>query len=145
MTRYLLDTNCIVAAVCTWHEHHQSTLAELERRSLAREEAVLAAPTLVEAYAVLTRLPPPYRLGHDEAFGLLEANWGATSAVALTGAETWRVLREARAAGVGGGLVYDALVAACARKARAATLLTWNVRHLERFGGSGLAVVAPVE
>ena len=54
--RFLPDTSCLVAAVCSWHEHHQATSAELSRRVEHGEVLVLAAPALVEAYAVLTRL-----------------------------------------------------------------------------------------
>jgi predicted nucleic acid-binding protein len=31
--------------------------------------------------------------------------------------------------GIVGGAVYDALLAACALKAKAETLLSWNLRH----------------
>ncbi len=36
---------------------------------------LLPAPALVEAYAVLTRLPPPHRLSVPDALALLEANF----------------------------------------------------------------------
>ena len=32
-----------------------------------------------------------------------------------------------------GGIVYDALIAACARKVRAAVLYTWNLPDFERL------------
>ena len=62
MRRFLPDTSCLVAAVCSWHEHHPATVEELVRRAKRREETVMAAPALIETYSVLTRLPPPYRL-----------------------------------------------------------------------------------
>jgi hypothetical protein len=49
----------MIAAVCGWHEHHSRALDEIERRFGRREALVAAAPALVEAYAVLTRLPAP--------------------------------------------------------------------------------------
>jgi len=49
----------MVASVCARHEHHERAAAELERRFAKREAMIVAAPALVEAYAVLTRLPPP--------------------------------------------------------------------------------------
>ena len=36
---------------------------------------IVAAPALVEAYAVLTRLPPPHRLSPQTALTLLENNF----------------------------------------------------------------------
>lgn len=127
--RYLCDTSALVATVCSWHEHHARTLAELERRERAGEELVLAAHSLAEAYAVLTRLPGPNRLRSDDALALLEANWRETPVECLTAAETWRALRRAHRREVIGGRTCDLLIAACALKAGAATIITWNVRH----------------
>jgi toxin FitB len=133
VSRYLLDTSCLVAAVCTWHEHHRATVAELEKRRGAGQTAVLAAHSLAEAYSVLTRLPEPHRLRPEPALALLTANWGRTPLMALTGAEYWATLRKCRDAGIGGGPVYDALIAACARKARVTMVLTWDRSGFERF------------
>ena len=38
------------------------------------------------------------------------------------------------AIGIVGGAIYDALLAACALKAKAETLFTWNLRHYGQFG-----------
>jgi predicted nucleic acid-binding protein len=103
---------------------------------------VVAAPALVEAYAVLTRLPPPYRLRPQDALAVIEGSWGGVDVVAVTGPETWGLLRSLPGAGIAGGSSYDALVAACARKAKADVILTWNVRDFERVA-EGLDVAAP--
>ena len=140
MTRVLLDTSCLVAAVLPQHEHHAPTAADLGRRRAAGHEVVIAVHALAEAYAVLTRLPPPHRLAPSDALGVLDRNWSRSEAVALTAAESWRVLREQAAAGIAGGRIYDGLIAQCARKARAIEILTWNVRH---FGAFGVRAVTP--
>ena len=129
MIRYLCDTSVLVATVCSWHEHHARTIAELERREGVGEELVLAAHSLAEAYAVLTRLPAPNRLRSEDALALLEANWRETPVVQLTAADVWSALRQAQRRGVIGGRTYDLLIAACALKAGARTIITWNVRH----------------
>lgn len=49
MSRHLLDTSCLIAAVCAWHERHESTRKEIERRRLAGGTPVLAAHALAEA------------------------------------------------------------------------------------------------
>jgi len=130
---YSLDTSCLVAAVCGWHDHHLATRKEIERRGAAGEKLVLAAHSLVETYSVLTRLPEPHRLRPEDALALIEANWSVTTLVALSGADYRSTLRRCRDAGLGGGAVYDAVIAACARKARVATLLTWDLADFERF------------
>jgi len=142
VTRFLPDTSCLVAAVCSWHEHHAATVAELSRRVKRREDMVVAAPALVEAYAVLTRLPPPYRLRPADALAVMEGSWARAEVVAVSGAETWSLLRGLPGAGIAGGSAYDALVAACARKAKVDVLLTWNRRDFERVA-EGLEVASP--
>lgn len=133
MNAYLLDTSCLVAAVCAWHERHETTRREIERRRRAGEPLVLAAHSLAEAYSVLTRLPEPHRLRSEDALAVIEANWSDTRLVALTGPDYRRVLRRCREMGIGGGAVYDAMIAECARKARVATLLTWDPSAFEQF------------
>ena len=117
MTSYLLDTSCLVAAVCGWHRHHDATRREIERREAAGEKLVLAAHSMAETYSVLTRLPEPHRLRPDDALALIETNWGDSRLVALAGADYRATLRRCRDVGIGGGAVYDALIASCARKA----------------------------
>jgi predicted nucleic acid-binding protein len=130
---YLLDINCLVAAVCSWHEHHEATRREIERRHASGQKLALSAHSLAEAYSVLTRLPEPHRLSPDDALALIESNWGETRLVALTASDYRVTLRRCRDAALGGGAVYDALIAACARKARVSTLVTWDVGGFERF------------
>ena len=143
MSSYLLDTNCLVAVVCSWHGHHEATRREIERRYAAGEELVLSAHSLAEAFSVLTRLPEPHRLCPEDALALIEANWGKTRLVALTAPDYGATLRRCRDASIGGGAVYDALIAACARKARVATLVTWDVADFERFLEDKPMVTAP--
>jgi predicted nucleic acid-binding protein len=143
VSSYLLDTNCLVAVVCSWHGHHEATRREIERRHAAGEELVLSAHSLAEAFSVLTRLPEPHRLCPEDALALIEANWGKTRLVALTAPEYRVALRRCRDASLGGGAVYDALIAACARKARVATLVTWDVADFERFLENEPMVTAP--
>jgi predicted nucleic acid-binding protein len=139
--RVLLDTSCLVAAVLPQHEHHAATVAELARRRAAGHQCVTAAHVVTEAYAVLTRLPPPHRLAAADAAAVLDRNWGTATTIALTAAESWRVLRQHAAAGIGGGRIYDGLIAQCARKGKAAEILTWNVRHFDE--ATGVRAVAP--
>jgi predicted nucleic acid-binding protein len=143
VSSYLLDTSCLVAAVCEWHSHHEPTRREIERRTAAGESPTLAAHSLAEAYSVLTRLPVPHRLRPEDALAVLEANWSQARLVALGPADYRSALRRCRDAGIGGGAVYDALIASCARKARVATVVTWDVAGFERFLEDEPAVRTP--
>ena len=105
---------------------------------------VVAAAALIEAYSVLTRLPAPHRLAPGDALHLLDSNFSrGTTVVALSAAAYQVLLRAAPDDGVFGGRIYDAVIAACARRARARTLLTLNTSHFTDFAGPDLEIVAP--
>lgn len=124
----------MVAAVCSWHEHHQRAVDELGQRLAGRESLLIAAPAIVEAYAVLTRLPPPHRLSSEHTSAVLEANFLAQGKLILLEHSDYRsLLHEAASQGVAGGRTYDWVIATCAKKARAATLLTFNLRDFQSF------------
>jgi len=141
---FLPDTSCMIAAVCSWHEHHLRAVEAIEGRRSRRERMVVAAATLVEMYSVLTRLPPPHRLAPEVALTLVDANFVRGVKCVALDAEAYRaLLREAPGGGVAGGRTYDAVIARCARQARVRTLLTFNTSHFAPFAGPDLAIVAP--
>jgi predicted nucleic acid-binding protein len=141
---FFLDTSCIVAAVSLWHEHHAAAAAEIERRLAEREKMMTAAHALAESYSVLTRFPAPYRLSAADALALLEDNFIRRGRVVALDVDGYLdLLRGAAAEGDAGGRIYDAVIAACALKARAAALLTFNSSHFEGYSAAGLAVVTP--
>ena len=143
MARFALDTSCMVAAVCTWHERHLSAVAEIERRLARGGRLAVAAHALVEAYAVLTRLPAPNRLGPADAWALVKGNFvDGASVVALSGQAHIALLRGLAGDGISGGRSYDAVIAACARQAKVEALLTFNPRHFEP-PPEGVAVIEP--
>lgn len=142
--RFLLDTSCIVAAVSAWHAAHEVTLKEISHRVAAGHELVSAAPALVEAYSVLTRLPTPHRLAAPDAVTLLDTNFIVRRRVVTLGAEDYvSLLRGAPAEGVSGGRTYDAVIAACATKARAQELLTLNEEDFLAWHGREFRVFVP--
>ena len=140
----MLDTSCMVAAVCAWHEHHAAATAELVARLGRSERLVVAGPALVETYAVLTRLPPPHRLSASDAYTLIAANFvEGREVVALDGHDYHGVIELASLGGTAGGQVYDAVLAACARRAGVDAFLTFNARHFDRYRTPGFAIVVP--
>jgi predicted nucleic acid-binding protein len=135
----------MVAAVCGWHVHHAAAAAEIERRLDRRERMHTPAPALVEAYAVLTRLPPPHRMSPADAWAVLSANFVDTAAVAAIDAASYvELLRHGVQTGIAGGKTYDAVIGECAKTAGASVILTFNRRHFEP-APSGVTVVEPSE
>ena len=135
----------MVAAVCTWHEHHAAAAGEIERRLGRGERMAIPAPALVEAYAVLTRLPAPHRLAPADAWALVKANFvERRQIVTLTSRLYAGVLHDLVQQALGGGRAYDAVIASCTRHARADVLLTFNTRHFDP-SPKGVLVVEPAQ
>jgi predicted nucleic acid-binding protein len=115
----------------------------MARRKRSGEPLVLAAHSLAETYAVLTRLPHPFRLSEQDACELLERNFLKTQVVTLTARQYWAAIRFCRNEKISGGQIYDSLIAAAAIKGKAGTLLTWNREHFLRFQDKTLSIETP--
>jgi predicted nucleic acid-binding protein len=125
----------MIAAVCSWHEHHEAAANEIENRLAARAKMIVAAPALIEAYAVLTRLPPPHRLSPQTALTLLENNFLKLGTVIALNAKAYQtLLLSAPKNNVAGGRMYDAVIGACAEQARAGAVLTFNAGDFVALG-----------
>jgi len=136
----------MVAAVCTWHEHHERAARQIEQRLTSGEELLVAVAALVEAYAVLTRLPPPYRLSPTDARALIGANFmGDTAEIVALGVEPYvRLLQSAPERNIAGGAIYDAVILAAGLAAGADVLLTFNDRQFRALAVPGIQIVVPV-
>jgi predicted nucleic acid-binding protein len=125
----------MIAAVCSWHEHHEAAANEIENRLAGRARMMVAAPALIEAYAVLTRLPPPHRLSPQTALTLLENNFLKLGTVIALNPKSYQtLLLGAPKNNVAGGRMYDAVIGACAEQAKAATVLTFNAGDFAALG-----------
>jgi len=142
VSREAVDTSVVVAALLGWHEDHEAARKALDR-SLTAERLVLPAPTLIEAYAVMTRLPSPHRLSPADAAALLRDTFTGVLTVALDGNEVWQLVDELDRTRVAGGRSYDRHILACARKAGARRLLALNERDFLALGDSAIEIVRP--
>lgn len=142
MPPFAVDTSCMIAAVCDWHEHHQPVAAALERRLSAGARMTVPAPALVEMYAVLTRLPPPRRMAPKDAWTAIDENFASHVGPMLDSEAYVMLLRSLASSGMAGGRTYDAVIAACARTAGAQELLTLNRHHFDHVTGA-MTVVDP--
>lgn len=139
-----VDTSVVVAALLSWHEHHDRAARALSGLLDSSKALVVPQPVLVESYAVLTRMPAPHRLAPADAHGLLAANLkGRTRIAAVSPQSTWSLLDELAAADVRGGASYDALIVRCAVQAGAARIVTFNERDFARVAPESVEIVIP--
>jgi predicted nucleic acid-binding protein len=133
----------MVAAVCLWHEQQSQAARSIERRLARGLSLVVAGHALLETYAVLTRLPAPYRLAAADAWHLLAENFANRASVRGCEGETYvAMLSRLAASGVTGGRSYDALIATVLSNASRLEFLTLNPRHFERHA-DGMVIIDP--
>jgi predicted nucleic acid-binding protein len=128
-----VDSSIIVAAVHTRHPRH----------SVAAHELVVCHHSILEAYAVLTRLPGDLRVQPSEARDLLAATVKASMSVTgFKPAEIWKVLELFVPSSVAGGHSYDAFVAHAPSSSGAEAMATLDPKHFQDLV-EGLGVISP--
>jgi predicted nucleic acid-binding protein len=130
--KYFFDTSVLVAASLEDHEHHESSFALFSK--INPKIGCCGAHSLAEVYATLTRLPGKFRLSADQALAFLESVEERLEIIALNASEYRSAIRQAAAAGITGGMIYDALPGWCALKAGATRIYTWDTAHFQRIG-----------
>jgi predicted nucleic acid-binding protein len=133
----------MIALVSGWHATHELVTLEVEARLDRGEEMVIAAPALVESYAVLTRLPAPHRISSTVAAQILELSFMEYVTVALEPDAYRSLIVHAPGRAIAGGALYDAVILECALHAGADAVLTLNGRHFNRLAGEAVKVIVP--
>ena len=142
-TIFAVDANCMIAAVSAWDKRHAEASAAIKVRLARGERMSVAVHALIETYSVLTRLPRPYRLTPADAYYVLQGTFLARATVyALDAPAHVELLEELAKEDIGGGRVHDSVIAECARRAGAETLLTFNRRHFDP-PPEGVTIVEP--
>jgi predicted nucleic acid-binding protein len=130
--KYFFDTSVLVPVFVDDHPHHAISLQAFS--GVTKNQASCGVHSLAEVYSTLTRFPGKHRASAPEAMLFLENIRERLALIALDAEEYWRAIMHSAESGVVGGTIYDALLAHCALKARAETILTWNIDHFRRVG-----------
>jgi predicted nucleic acid-binding protein len=144
--KVMLDSSTLIAAMLPDHVHHQAAHVWLSRAKKGAFEFFVSAHSLAEVYSVLTRLPrtPPILPG--DAWQLLHQNVCACATiVALDGKQYSELIDELSRQGIGGGPVYDAVIAKAAESAGVDQLVTVNEAHFTKVWPAGASrIVSPL-
>jgi predicted nucleic acid-binding protein len=122
-----LDTSVLVSVAQVGHERHTAS-RELWNQCTGHLAAI-STHTIAEVFSTLTAMPPVLRLAPSDAVLALETFLKRLTPVTLSSEEYMEALGRTANLGHSGGIVYDALHLACARKVRAERIYTWNLRH----------------
>lgn len=132
--KVFFDTSVLVAGCVRRHPHFQRALPVLASVVAGRDEGVVACHSLAEVYSALTNLPVSPRIQPVEAERMMKANImrhfrlqpapssAYAAAIALCARE-----------GFPGGIVYDALLLECARRANCDRIYTFNLADFRRL------------
>lgn len=126
-----VDTSVVVPAFASWHEAHGAAIR------LLAESPALPAHVAVEAYSVLTRLPMPHRVPGTIVIDYLDRVFPPDRRLVASAETQIEITRRCAAAGVDGGGVYDALVAATVLE-HGATLVTRDRRAAPVYRAIGV-------
>lgn len=139
-----VDTSVIIAAVHANHPVHLSSSRWLDA-AFGTHDVVVAHHSLLEAYAVLTRLPAQYRVGPSEAEMVLRETVQENARLApFNAAATWNFMTGLAAVPAAGGAAYDAFIVRLLSEAGAEAIVTYNVDDFRRLSPH-MRVVDPAE
>jgi predicted nucleic acid-binding protein len=141
--KFGLDTSCLIPLVAEWHRHHDPTTRDYRARLARGERPVIAVHALLECYSVLTRLPHPVRVPANLAEQILTRYFTDAEIVGVTPETAWLAIRSLAVVDLGGGRIYDALIAATVLRAEVSVFVTWNVKHFLALAPSGLEIRQP--
>ena len=128
-----VDTSVIIAAVHANHPVHLSSSRWLDE-AFDMHDVVVAHHSLLEAYAVLTRLPAQYRVGPSEAETVLRETVQENARLAPFSAEAmWNFMTGMTALPAAGGAAYDGFIVRLLCEAGAEAIVTYNVDDFRRL------------
>jgi toxin FitB len=125
-----VDTSVAVAMLLESHPAHTAVLAAMKPR-----RSRLTGHSLAETYAVLTRLPGDARLLPADAALIIDRVFGEPAMLSTDQSTT--VHRRLSQLGIGGGAVYDGLVALAAAE-HGLTLVSRDVRAMATYALVGV-------
>jgi predicted nucleic acid-binding protein len=128
-----VDSCIIVAGVHANHPWHAVAASWLVN-GIGAHDLVVAHHSVLEAYAVLTRLPGDLRLLGSEARELLRATIQGNMQVArFRAASIWTLLDSIVARSASGGRSYDAFALEVLRRDGVEAIATFNVAHFSEL------------
>lgn len=137
--RILADSNVLIVGLIRSHIHHAAVSSWMQAFRTKRVELVLAAHSVAETFSVMTRGPFMPAMTPDQVWNLIQTNILPFADIqTLTHDDYLANLGRLAANGLGGGLVYDSLIAHVAELATVDLLLTLNTKHYTRLPSASL-------
>ena len=128
-----VDSSILVAGVHANHPLHAVAAGWLIK-NIPLHELIVSHHSILETYAVLTRLPGELRLTGPEAKQLLESTIKLNMRVAdFSSSSIWECIDSLVNHSALGGRSYDVFIAEILSKSGAESVATFNTRHFSEF------------
>jgi predicted nucleic acid-binding protein len=141
-----LDTNVLVAASVENHPHHVPAFDLVKAVKEGALQGCISTHGLAEYYSVITRAPFAPQVHPTEAGRFLDENVLPYFELLAISVDDYKaVLKSCSAAGLIGGVVYDALHMHVAENAGCERMYTFNVRDFRALASPTMAgkIAAP--
>ena len=139
-----VDSSVIVAAVHANHPLHIPS-ADWLNRTFDEHDVVITHHSVLEAYAVLTRLPAQYRLSPVEAHAVLTGTLRENTILAPYDENTiWDMIDTMVQTPVSGGSSYDLFIIEILKLAKVDYIATYNTKDFRRLAKT-IRIVDPLE
>lgn len=130
----VFDTSVLVAGFVESHPKHRHALNWLKQAKADEFDWAVSAHSVMECYAVLTRLPLIPKISPSVAKLLLEENIEKSAKIiSLSATDYLTLMKNVASLGLSGGIVYDAITLQAAKKIKAEKILTFNVKDFQRL------------
>ena len=128
-----VDTSVIVACVHARHPLHP-VMAQWLNQAFDTHDVIVSHHSVLESYAVLTRLPAEYRLVPAEAVTVLrETLTGSATIAPFSHKSMWDVLERIHRLPAVGGSAYDAFIIDTLTAAGVDAIATGNAKEFRRL------------
>jgi predicted nucleic acid-binding protein len=130
----LFDTSVLVAGFVESHPEHKTAIRWFTKMRKGEVELIVASHSLVECYAVLTKLPLSPKILPSMAHYIISENIVKLGkVVSLVEEDYLSLMLHLSKLGLSGGIIYDAVIMKTAEKAKAKHVLTFNFRDFVRL------------
>ena len=137
-----VDSSILVAGVHANHPLHAVAAGWLIK-NIPLHELIVSHHSILETYAVLTRLPGELRLTGLEAKQLLESTIKLNMRVAdFSSSSIWDYVDSLVDQSALGGRSYDVFIAEILSKSGAESIATFNTRHFSEFA-TRMSIIDP--
>ena len=136
------DTSVIVAGLIEAHPFHEKSNSWLGKIVSKKEKGFISSHTLAELYSSLTTIPVVPKLRPDQVMHLLEESILKYFGIYEFKKEDYvNILKESSLYSLKGGMIYDALHIHAAKKIKAKTILTLNLKHFQLIWPEGKKII----